>query len=85
VETTKTWDQFIARQVEATLRGEATSSEVWRWNHAYSKDLHPQQLQEEPAPGLIWLYVFGRWGTSGTAYWWVNLTQKRVLLVRITP
>jgi hypothetical protein len=79
VETTKTWDQFIARQVEATLRGEATSSEVWRWKQ------HPQLLQEEPAPGLIWLYVFGRWGTSGTAYWWVNLTQKRVLLVRITP
>lgn len=80
----KTWDEFIARQVEAALRGERESSQIWTPPiHGCYKSLVDgiRTSLERGDPGIIWVHVFGPWGPDAE-YWFVNLTLKKVLHFR---
>lgn len=87
----KTWNEFIVRQVEATLKGERIHSEIWRPQPGFiaaisEGSLAPELRKGNRGEGLVWLYVFGSpWGVPGVQYWFVNLTERRVLYVYIRP
>jgi hypothetical protein len=82
IKMTKTWDEFIARQVEAVLKGERVSNEVWDFERWGGPHTAAELVEAAKGPGLVWLWIFRRWPEG--EYWWVNLTQKKVIRVRKT-
>ena len=87
MEAEKTWDQFIARQVQCHFTdGERMFNAVWdppsTYRGVYIRPL--QDALQSKDPGMIWVYTFGRaLGASGCEYWWVNLTTQKVYAVQI--
>lgn len=83
----KTWDEFIARQVQAVLMEEFVLASGWA-------DLHVLMAANRgtrgPKGGMVWLYGFGRLPVGYESFyghwnyvterWYVNITQKKVLL-----
>lgn len=94
---TKTWDEFIARQVEAALRQEVVRSSCAPLWSGYMQEFNeleqlmgPNRGQRGPAGGMVWRYqigIAGQWGYMVTVRetWYVNLTTKKVLGVRKRP
>lgn len=90
MEAKKSWDEFIARQVQAQLGGEFTTVSAW-------SKIHPRMANNVgvtgPRGGMVWCWGFGLmppehgpWPASAhhstygvTERWIVNLTQQRVL------
>lgn len=79
-----TWDHFIARQVQAALAGEVVT------NTCYAGAIDYPFMDcnigiRGPKGGMVWQYCFGPrahpyWYTDTPyEFWWVNLTQRKVL------
>lgn len=73
METTKTWDEFIARQVEAVLKGEVV---VVRARSELFQGEALSDFWKLNAVTACWIF---RSRTS--EYWHVDETQKRVVKV----
>lgn len=86
----RSWDEFIARQVMAQLRGEVMRSACGVW--PYGSTVGRRAMRNNggvkgPKDGMVWRYVFchpeDRFGLHPHEVWYVNLTKKKVVDVEV--
>lgn len=77
--STKTWDEFIARQVEAQLRGEET--EVRKLRDLFYEGI-ANDFWASNAITSCWIFTRGR---AYKEFWHVDENGRRVVRVTFNP